>query len=87
MPLTYERKIYPVSWERSYTPPTPPTKYYEMSFDTSSQYITNTITPFDIKENSTAVYQSANSNVVTFTEDLVDSSITMLFADEWTSIT
>ena len=87
MPLTYERKIYPVSWERSYTPPTPPIQYYEMSFDTSSQYITNTITPFDIKENSTAVYQSANSNVVTFTEDLVDSSITMLFADEWTSIT
>ena len=84
MPTTYQKKIYPSTWKRSYTPPA---QYYEMSFDTSSQYITNTITPFDIKENSTAIYQTANSNVVTFTEDLVDVHITMLLADEWTSIT
>ena len=72
MTSTYLKKIFPMTWKRA--KPIPPAEY-TISFDTSSQYITNTITPFDIKENSTAIYQSANSNVVTFTEDLVDVPI------------
>lgn len=41
---------------------------YTMSFDTTSPYITNTITPFLIDENSTASYQPLTSDGITFVE-------------------
>ena len=83
MPLTYEKKIYPVSWERAYTPPTPPTQYYEISFDTSSPYITNTVTPFTVEDWDDAIYYSATPNTVS----VWWTNVTMQLADEWTSIT
>jgi hypothetical protein len=50
MTLTYLKKIFPMTWKRTYTPPVPPIEQYEITFDTSSPYITNTITPFDVDE-------------------------------------
>lgn len=83
MTLTYLKKIFPMTWKRAYTPPVPPIEQYEITFDTSSQYITNTITPFDVDEWTEALYVSTNPNAVT-----IDSSdYTMVLADEWTSIT
>ena len=66
---------------------TPQPTYYEITFDTSSQYITNTVTPFNIKENSIALYDASNPNTITLTEDVLVRNITMELADEWTTIT
>ena len=83
MTSTYLKKIFPMTWKRTYTPPVPPTQYYEITFDTSSPYITNTITPFDVEEWTEALYVSTNPIAVT-----IDSTdYTMVLADEWTSIT
>ena len=83
MTLTYLKKIFPMTWKRAYTPPVPPIEQYEITFDTSSPYITNTITPFDVDEWTEALYVSTNPNAVT-----IDSTdYTMVLADEWTSIT
>ena len=83
MTLTYLKKIFPMTWKRAYTPPVPPIEQYEITFDTSSPYITNTITPFDVDEWTEALYVSTNPNIVT-----IDSTdYTMVLADEWTSIT
>lgn len=83
MTSTYLKKIFPMTWKRTYTPPVPPTQYYEITFDTSSSYITNTITPFDVEEWTEALYISTNPNTIT-----IDSTdYTMVLADEWTSIT
>lgn len=83
MTSTYLKKIFPMTWKRAYTPPVPPIEQYEITFDTSSQYITNTITPFDVDEWTEALYISTNPNAVT-----IDSTdYTMVLADEWTSIT
>ena len=81
--MSYIRKIFPMTWKRAYTPPVPPIEQYEITFDTSSPYITNTITPFDVDEWTEALYVSTNPNIVT-----IDSTdYTMVLADEWTSIT
>lgn len=85
MVLEYIKKIYPGTWSRAYTPPPPPT--YEVSFDTSSQYITNTITPFSVNSGTNAECVSSQTNVVTFTDGGVSTPITMQLADEWTAIT
>ena len=83
MTSAYLKKIFPMTWKRAYTPPVPPTQYYEITFDTSSPYITNTITPFDVEEWTEALYVSTNPIAVT-----IDSTdYTMVLADEWTSIT
>lgn len=83
MTSTYLKKIFPMTWKRTYTPPVPPIEQYEITFDTSSPYITNTITPFDVDEWTEALYVSTNPNIVT-----IDSTdYTMVLADEWTSIT
>ena len=83
MTSTYLKKIFPMTWKRAYTPPVPPTQYYEITFDTSSPYITNTITPFDVEKWTEALYVSTNPIAVT-----IDSTdYTMVLADEWTSIT
>lgn len=60
MTVTYKRKVFPITWKRTYTIPT-----YQVSFDTSSQYITNTITPFNVEENTEALYVSTNPNAIT----------------------
>lgn len=83
MTSTYLKKIFPMTWKRTYIPPVPPTQYYEITFDTSSPYITNTITPFDVEEWTEALYVSTNP--ITVTIDSTD--YTMVLADEWTSIT
>ena len=83
MTSTYLKKIFPMTWKRAYTPPVPPIEQYEITFDASSPYITNTITPFDVDEWTEALYVSTNPNAVT-----IDSTdYTMVLADEWTSIT
>jgi hypothetical protein len=64
MPTTYQKKIYPSTWKRSYTPQI----QYEISFDTSSEYITNTITPFDVSANTTAVWSSSTPTRVVITD-------------------
>lgn len=60
MTSTYLKKIFPMTWKRAYIIPT-----YQVSFDTSSQYITNTITPFNVEENTEALYLSTNPNAIT----------------------
>ena len=83
MTLTYLKKIFPMTWKRTYTPPVPPTQYYEITFDTSSPYITNTITPFNVQDWDDAIYYSATPNTVS----VWWTNVTMELADEWTSIT
>ena len=83
MTLTYLKKIFPMTWKRTYTPPVPPTQYYEITFDTSSQYITNTVTPFTVEDWDDAIYYSATPNTVS----VWWTNVTMQLADEWTSIT
>ena len=78
MTYTYLRKIFPMTWREHYVIPT-----YEITFDTSSTYITNTITPFDVNRNTEASYVSTTPNVVT----VGSTDYTMELADEWTNIT
>jgi len=81
--MSYIRKIFPMTWKRA--KPIPPAEY-TISFDTSSQYITNTVTPFDVVENSTAEYNSLSPNRITV-DDWTTINVDMVLADEWTSIT
>ena len=85
MVLEYIKKIYPGTWSQAYTPPPPST--YEVSFDTSSQYITNTMPPFNVVSGTNAECVSSQTNVVTFTDGALVTPITMQLADEWTAIT
>jgi hypothetical protein len=79
MTYTYLKKIFPMTWRKSYTPPI----QYEISFDTSSQYITNTVTPFYVWDDADAIYYSASPNTVS----VWWTNVTMQLADEWTAIT
>ena len=83
MTLSYQKKIYPSTWKQSYTPQI----QYEISFDTSSEYITNTITPFDVSANTTAVWNSSTPTRVVITDWQTVTNIDLTLADAQTSIT
>lgn len=78
MTLTYLKKIFPMTWREHYVMPT-----YEITFDTSSPYITNTITPFDVLKDTQAVRYTNTPNTVT----VGSADYTMQLADEMTHIT
>ena len=79
MTYTYLKKIFPMTWRKSLPVPI----QYEISFDTSSQYITNTVTPFYVWDDADAIYYSATPNTVS----VWWTNVTMQLADEWTAIT
>lgn len=74
---TYKKRIYPPTW--SYTPPT-----YTVTVDTSSPWITNTISPITVVDGSTATYYSSLYTRVVLTDPATNVDVTL--ADEFTTL-
>lgn len=74
---SYEKKIYPPTWDH---------QFYIISVDTSSQYITNTITPLKVNKGTTVEYSSSMPTRLVVTEWETITNIDLTLADQWTSI-
>lgn len=74
---SYEKKIYPPTWDH---------QFYIVSVDTSSQYITNTITPLKVNGGTTVEYSSSMPTRLVVTEWETITNIDLTLADQWTNI-